>query len=185
MFGRRSQRLRSVDSIEPDLRQFLDARAETAADRWAKRDDNVERAIAGAVEAFGAAVQPLAVAFRALRLPDARPMQLHHLLTGLRYERLGAHVAACDRAGLTRPGAVGLSTAWSGSDVAEHPDALVEHGLFDTAGITTAGRMLRDRIEAETEAGCEAMWSGVADVDGWTTALDTLADGQSSRPASS
>ena len=161
--------VRAVGPIAPDLQSFLDTRAETAAVMWPDIA-SIERATIGAIEALGAAVRPLAVAYRALPLPDRPPMRLHHLLTGLRYERLGAHVQACDRAGLTRPGAVALSTAWSG----------------EGGPISAAERELRNRIEVETETGCEPMWSAVTDLDGWLDGLAMLGSlDQSSRPASS
>ncbi len=166
---------RSTNGIDDDLRPFLEARAETAAAMWSAHDGSVRRAITGAVDALASATQPLAVSYRALALPDEMPARLHHLLTGLRYERLGAHVEACDRAGLERDDAEVLSAAWATQWVDDAPERLTDLGLLDAdGGITADGRELRDRIESETDAGCESMWASIADLDGWISALSAL-----------
>ena len=167
----------STGVLRTDLPAFLDARAEVAASMWGVHGDLVETAIAGATTALAAAARPLAIAARSLPEPDDRCLRLHHLLTGLRYERLGAHVEACDAAGLRRSDAVVLTKAWSGERLDDRPTQLTDLGLLDAdRSLTAAGRRVRDRIEAATEAGCEPMWAAVPDRAGWVSVLAELAD---------
>lgn len=162
--------------LVPQLRSILRARLETAVELWRSVAAEVSIAAAGASDALAAARQPFACAFRSLPRPDVAAARAHHLLTGLRYERLSAHVAACESAGVRGSDAVVLTRAWSGEPLDDRPTSLADRGLIGPDGaITDAGRDVRDRIEADTERACQPMWRAVGDPVAWRTALGRLA----------
>jgi hypothetical protein len=164
------------DLLMPQLQSILRTRAATADELWGSSCDEVAAALVGASAALTASSQPLAVAYRSLPSPDGAAARVHHLLTGLRYERLAAHVAACDAAGLRGADSVVLTKVWSGEPLDDRPTRLVDEGLVDASGaITDAGRSARDRIEAETDAACIPMWRAIEDPMAWRLALERLA----------
>ncbi len=164
------------DVLEPQLRSVLAARSATADELWQHVGEQLAVVLAGASAALDAARRPLACALRALSPPATDAARTHHVLTGLRYERLGAHAAACADAGLTWADAVALTLAWSGAPLDDRPQTLVDRGLVAADGaITRQGRSLRDRIEARTDAACEPMARAIDDLASWTDAMTLLA----------
>ena len=160
-----------------DLERIIDLISETARALW-RDSDAVGAAATGAAEALDAATRPLVTAYQSLPVPADPPHRLHHLLTGLRYACLDAHVAGCDYAGMSRADAVALTAAWSGDDLDDWPTTLVDRGLLDDARrLTDVGQRCRDDIEAATDAACEPMWAAVTDLDGWVDGLRRLAVG--------
>ena len=151
--------------------------AEVAAELW---DTDLAPVLPGAGDALGAATGSLVAALRLLPEPTAPAHRLHHLLTGLRYARLEAHVAAWTDAGLTAAEIVALDAALRRSEPGASvsvsaPDELVTRGWLTIDGAaTTLGRQARAAIETKTDSRCAAMFDAVTDRSQWFSSLRKL-----------
>jgi len=151
---------------------LLEARADTASLLWGTE---IKAARAGADEALTRADGQLVNRFHELPRPVSPVAALHHVLTGVRYARLDAHVFAWRRAGLDPAGIVALSAAVeSGEEQGHHPE-LVDRGWFTSDGtVTSEGRRARQRIENQTNDRCAAMFAAVNEPSQWLESLRRL-----------
>jgi hypothetical protein len=110
--------------------------------------------------------RPLYAGHADLAWPDEPLLQVWHGATLLREHRGDGHIAALLHADLNGLEALITHTAtgrgftlsgakatrgWSDEEWAAESAALIERGLLDDAGLTTEGKDLRARIEAETD----------------------------------
>ncbi len=110
--------------------------------------------------------RPLYAAHADLQWPDEPHLVLWHAVTLLREYRGDGHLAALLAADLSGIEAILTHTAtgrgfteqaakqlrgWSDEQWAAAVDGLRERGLADSAGLSEAGRALRERIEADTD----------------------------------
>lgn len=171
--------------LDPDGRaapQLLTAATEMLALRARAADDlwltDLALADQGAATVLAAAEGPLAMAFATLPKPEEPAARLHHLLTGVRYLRLDAHVDAWRSRGLRPAEVVALTIARDGDGVASPPAGLIGRGWLDTDGqITDAGVEARLEIENGTNRRCGELIKTVADPAAWLAALRCLTDG--------
>jgi hypothetical protein len=119
-----------------------------------------------ACDALSPEGRPLYAGHADLDWPGEPLLDLWHAATLLREHRGDGHIAALLHAdlnglealithtatgrGFTLPAAK-ATRGWSEEEWAAEAAALVERGLLDDAGLTTAGKDLRARIEAETD----------------------------------
>ncbi len=166
------ERLRPADSLLEATATMLQWRADVAETLWGT---DLDAASTGAARALSLASGTVVEAFRSLPEPDRSAHRLHHLLTGLRYARLDAHVAAWERAGLTAVDIVALSSAVASAPVSAVPAGLVARRWLTVHGSATAeGRAARSAIEAETNSHCDALFATAADRHGFSTATRGL-----------
>ncbi len=147
------------------------AQEEAVADVWALTPEPLARAadllvgIARHVESLTPLRSPSVVEL--FHGTSERPTPAGRLLrsiTLVRYWRMDAHFVAQEAAGLSAPEGHALNRAWMAAEgTGELPGqgtarmgegatrALNERELFDGENITTAGRAVRDRIEAHTD----------------------------------
>ncbi|RCW40411.1 hypothetical protein DFQ14_11160 [Halopolyspora algeriensis] len=136
-----------------------------------------------ACRACDPAGKPLFAAHADLDWPETSHLRLWHALSLLREFRGDAHIAALQAAGITGLQALVLHTAtgegfteaaakmtrgWSDEEWSDARDELCEEGLLDTEGtLTTAGKELREGVEATTDAQSMAPWThlGAAEVE--------------------
>lgn len=164
--------LRPNAELEAVVDGILDLRADAAAELWGWQ---LTDPLQGAAEGFAAASGPLVDAFRRLPEPAVPAHRLHHLLTGLRYARLEAHVAAWEGAGLAAAEIVALSVAVGSESTVAPQGRLVTRGWLTADGSATVeGHQARAGIEAETDARCTAMFQAVTDLAGWFGTLQRL-----------
>ena len=131
------------DGLLATLRQILLFRAQVAASMW---PGNLAVAIRGAGEVLAVASGNVTNVFRSLPEPQEPAHHLHHLLTGLRYARLDAHVLAWRAAGLTADEVSDLN-------------------------FTSPARM---SVEAQTNDRCEPIYETVEDLADWHVTIDSL-----------
>ncbi len=103
-------------------------------------------ALRGAGDALAIASGDVTDVFRSLLEPEEPAHRLHHLLTGLRYARLDAHVEAWQAAGLTAAEVVDLDP-------------------------TSSSRIA---VEAQTNERWEPMFAAVGNLAEWYVALGSL-----------
>jgi hypothetical protein len=168
--------------------RFLQARIESvdaALRRLLGQDvlDSPEMAEAAEIARDAALAAPtagraLAAANAALDWPEAPHLVLWHAQTVLREQRGDGHVAALLTAGLDPAEALVLFAAdsdldgswlrqrrgWSEGEWAAAVQRLVARDLFidesaGSGGLTTAGRALRDDVEARTDSLADAPWA--------------------------
>ena len=156
------------------VRVVLAARSETAETLWA---GNLDAAQEGADEALQHAAGSLVELFRAVPEPSEPAHRLHHVLNGVRYGRLDAHVSAWQAQKLQATEIVALSAANESGHRVAVPAGLLDRGWIEAGGsITNDGRTARAAIEADTNARCDAMFDGVAHPQLWYDALRALHD---------
>ncbi|WP_374727542.1 SCO6745 family protein [Haloactinomyces albus] len=130
---------------------------------------------AEACRACEPAGKPLFAAHADLEWPEAPHLRLWHALSLLREFRGDAHIAALQAAGITGLQALVLHTAtgegfteaaakmtrgWSDEEWSDAHEELRAEGLLDTEGtLTTAGKELREEVEATTDAQSMAPWT--------------------------
>jgi hypothetical protein len=159
-----------------------------AFDSLGVRDDDVAEAAELAVRA-AAAVEPagriLAAANAALSVPETPRLALWQATTTLREHRGDGHVAALTAAGLDGCEAQVFAVAggadrawlqpsrgWSDEDWSIAFSSLLARGLIAADGmLAPRGRVVRDEIEAQTDAGAEAPWQALG-----ATGTDRLAE---------
>ncbi|NND84911.1 MAG: hypothetical protein HKN46_07155, partial [Acidimicrobiia bacterium] len=156
-------RLHAEAPLRPLLRAILDARAE-AADAFWSGNDALEVA-AGIVASVVDGLDPgLLVAHdhAQVPLPDHQGLAFHQQLTTLRYARAAAHVDAWKAVGLERDDVLALSSLWRGEPVTRGTTRrLAALGLAEGDRITDEGRLLRSRIEDDTDARNAPVFAGV------------------------
>jgi len=118
--------------------------------------------------------RPLYAGLADLAWPEAPHLVLFHAASLLREHRGDGHIAALQGAGLSGIEAIVTHTAtgrgftepaakalrgWSEEQWAGAVRALQDAGLLDAQGLTAAGRELRQRIEAATDAMAAAPWA--------------------------
>ncbi len=162
---------------------LLIVRAEAADELWGTR---ARATIDGAATALAAADGELTTAFRSLALPDTPAARLHHLLTGLRYARLDAHVAAWAGAGLSAAEIVALSSAVRGDSAPGRSQPADDAGvqgvrtrgwLTADGAATVAGIEARAAIEARTNEVCGGFFDQLADDHRWLAGIRRLPAG--------
>ncbi len=153
------------------LRTVLQLRASAADQLWRSHLGTSTR---GAAEALSAARGQLVDAFVRLPEPARAAHRLHHLLTGLRYARMDAHIDAWEAVGLAPNEIVALSASVEGQP-ASATRGVVERGwMADDGSITPAGRAARTEIEDATNNRCQAMFDGVTNLAEWVEGLRSL-----------
>jgi hypothetical protein len=147
-------------------------RAQAAAKLWGTDLATAQR---GAAEALPHGSGPMVEAFRLLPVPAPAAHRLHHLLTGLRYARMDAHIASWEAVGLSAAEIAALSSAVASEPVSPAPASLVAKGWLTTHGSATAeGHAARSSIEAATNSHCDPMFDTVTDGQEWLAALRSL-----------
>jgi len=155
------EQLRPAASLLDATATILRLRADVAMELWGT---DLVVAISGAARALAAASGALVEAFSTLPEPSGPAPRLHHLLTGLRYARFDAHIAAWEEAGLTAAEVVALGSAVASAPVSPPPPGLVAGGWLTADGVATVeGRTARSAIEARTDAGGDALFSTDSD----------------------
>ncbi|MEE9413709.1 MAG: hypothetical protein V3V01_00400 [Acidimicrobiales bacterium] len=163
---------RPSGALRDVLEVILKARSDTAVSLWG---DELVVAQRGATEALTHASGTMVNAFRSLPEPTELAHRLHHVLTGLRYARFDAHITAWEEAGLIAAEIVALSSASKSEPGSRTPESLIAKGWLTAQGTATVtGLAARSAIEAETNAGCDAMFTAVTDLEGWFAALTSL-----------
>ncbi|MGW6280517.1 SCO6745 family protein [Kribbella sp. NPDC055071] len=162
--------------------QILDARL-AAVDNAVRRllpDASFDRAAEVARQAASVAPiagRPIAAANAALDWPDEPHLVLWQATTLLRESRGDGHVAALMSAELTPCQALvtisaaggpskqvfQVSRRWSDEEWAVAEDDLRSRGLLSDAGLTDAGRAVRQDVEARTDALAEQGWRALGD----------------------
>lgn len=165
-----------LDSSEPlvdVIATILMWRADVATNLWGT---DLVTANTGAAEALVSASGPVSEVFKSLPEPSRPAHLLHHRLTGLRYARLDAHMAAWEDAGLTAAEIVALTSAVEKEPMSPPLDGLVARGWLTSQGAATAeGHAARSRIEAETDSRCDVLFGAVRDSQTWLASICRLA----------
>jgi len=122
--------------------------------------------------------KPLAAGNAAVALPDDPMLALFQQITVLREWRGDAHIAVlvgnqvapCDclvwsvSTGRFPLRIAQLTRRWTEQEWADAQERLRSHGWLDAEGtVTPAGVAERDRLEAETDRLCEALWEPIGD----------------------
>lgn len=164
--------LRPADPLVEITATILQWRADSAARLWTS---DLVTATRLSAEALSRASGPMVEAFRSLPTPAADGHRLHHVLTGLRYARLDAHMDAWEEAGLTAAEVVALSSAVESIPVPTGPERLVAKGWLRADGSATAeGQAARSVIEADTDARCDGLFGKVTDRERLLESLRSL-----------
>ncbi len=175
----------ATPSMRPLLEALLSSRADVAAEAWGRHDEDVATATQAAAAIASAASDRhvVAVAHRALRVPDDPYLALEHRLLTLRYIRQHDHAAAWLDRGLAARQMVAMTSLWHGDQPEEAGDAsaaLVEMGYLaqDLAGLTPAGIEIREAIEVDTNARAQMSFDVLdeAAATGFLAALRRLPD---------
>ncbi len=165
-------RLNPSEPLAAVTTTILQWRAEAATNLWGSDPATAQPR---AVQALSRASGPLVEAFRSLPYPTQPAHRLHHLLTGLRYARFDAHIAAWESAGLSAIEIVALSSAVASGPGLPVPESLVARGLLTVDGSATAkGQAARAAIEAETNARCDLLFGPGPDRRDWLASLRSL-----------
>jgi hypothetical protein len=143
--------------FRPFLEGLLDLMASVAAELWSGYEATIDIATAAASEINGGVTDDFVVAAAHGKIPDPedRYLRLHKHLYTLRYIRQHAHVEAWRRQDLTAGQMVLLTKLWLGeTPEPDEPDlgALVEREYVEAKHpkLSSAGRLIRDRIEVDT-----------------------------------
>lgn len=175
--------LGAAPPLRPVLDGLLAARAETAGVAWAGHEDDiaVATAAAGVVADATSDEHVVAVAHRALPLPDDPYLRLEHRLFTLRYVRQHDHAAAWSARGLTAPQMVVMTALWKGHEAPGNGGALAGLAALGYAGIdppklTDMGRQVREEVEADTDARSQRSYDALdeATAAGFLAALRRL-----------
>lgn len=165
-------RLRPSKPLAAATTTMLQWRADAATGLWGS---DLATARRGAAQALGRASGGLVEPFRSLPEPTAPAHRLHHLLTGLRYARLDAHIAAWESAGLSAADMVALSSAVGSEPRLPAPEDLVARGWLTVDGSATAqGHAARSAIESETNSRCAMLFGAGTDWQDWLVAIRSL-----------
>ncbi|WP_433326409.1 SCO6745 family protein [Spirillospora sp. CA-294931] len=141
------------------------------------------------VEAAEVGGRPLFGANRDVALPDDPVARLWQLASALREHRGDGHVALLAGEGLdglesnvlaaavngAPLGNLEVTRGWSEAERAAAVEALVSRGLMDGAGVTGAGRELKARVEARTDALAAPAYRVLDDPEGLREVLLPLA----------
>jgi len=166
-------KLRPAEPLGEVLATILQWRADVATNLWGT---DLSTANAGAADALLRASGPVTEVFRSLPEPASPAHLLHHRLTGLRYARLDAHMAVWEDADLTVAEIVALTSAVAIEPVSPAPDGLVARRWLTRHGVATSqGHAARSKIEAQTDARCDALFRAVDDLQEWRATMRSLA----------
>jgi hypothetical protein len=151
-----SGRLAGTTRLEPALSAIRDDTRRVARDAWAGHEHQVDVVASGATRIIAAADEDatVAVAHRAIALPDDKYLALYCRLVTVRYIRQHDHAAAWAAHDLTASQMRVYTELWHGGQVADDVDGradLEARGLVvPGGGLTDAGQLQREQIERET-----------------------------------
>jgi len=144
------------------------------------------------VESTPGSGRPLFLANREIPVPDDPTEALWLATTCLREHRGDGHVSLLTTAGLDgcealvlfaateglAPEMLQASRGWTSDEWAAAEERLAARGLFGPDGLTSAGRALRERVEADTDVLAAGAYAGLSDdeLDALGRDLRSLAD---------
>jgi hypothetical protein len=153
------------ESLAPLLREMLATKRDVAGFLWGSHPGVVDEAseIAARVVDGISDEYAVAIAHRAVPIPDDRYDRLHRRLTTIRYARAWAHASAWRSQGFDIEGIKTLTALWHGEGAASPQAAakLAEDGLVteEPSGLTVAGTAMREAIERQTNANVEPVFT--------------------------
>jgi len=156
LVNEQSGRLETTARLAPVLSAIGEDTRRVAADAWADHETQADVVAAGAARMIAAADDdaPVAMAHRAIALPDDKYLALYCRLVTVRYIRQHDHAVAWAAHDLTAPQMRVYTELWLGRQVADDAEGradLEARGLVVAGGgLSEAGRQLREQIEAET-----------------------------------